>query len=117
MGTRGGTSSSGHTRFAPTGTTLAVATATSVLVGSKAVLVGKVEILGWLRGRLAVAVRGGITVLTPNATSHAAYPAHNVVIAVTPKLVIVRNGPKLYTGHTTLLTVPRNTTVRELQVG
>jgi hypothetical protein len=106
-----------HVAFAPTGTTLAVATAASVLVGTKAVAVGEVETLGWLKGRLAVAVRGGITILTPNATSHVAYPAHAVVAAVTPKLVIVRNGSKLSAGHTTLLTVPRNAVVRDLQVG
>jgi hypothetical protein len=106
-----------HVAFAPTGTTLAVATGTSVLVGSKAVPAGNVETLGWVNDRLAVAVRGGITVLTPNATSHAAYPAHEFVAAITPKLVIVRNGPRVFAGHTTLVTVPRNATVRDLQVG
>jgi hypothetical protein len=106
-----------HVAFAPTGTTLAVATATSALVGSKAVPAGAVETLGWLKGRLAVAVRGGITVVAPNATSHVGYPPHDVVAAITPKLVIVRNGPKLFAGHTTLLTVPRNATVQDVQLG
>ncbi|HEX4324554.1 MAG TPA: hypothetical protein VHZ77_07975 [Gaiellaceae bacterium] len=106
-----------HVAFAPTGTTLAVATATSVRVGSKVVPAGKVQTLGWLNGRLAVAVRGGITVLTANATSHAAYPVHDFVAAITPKLVIVRNGARVFTGHTTLLTVPRDAAVQDVQLG
>jgi len=104
-----------HVAFAPTGTALAVTTATSVQVGGKVVPVGTVETLGWLRGRLAVAVRGGLTVITPKATVHAA--SAGAVAAVTPKLVIVRSGSRLFTGHTTLLTVPRNADVRDLQVG
>ena len=106
-----------HVAFAPTGATLAVTTASSVAVGSKAVEVGNVEGLGWLRGRLAVAVRGGLTMLTANETSHVAYAGRAVVAAVTPKLVIVRDGSRLFTGHTTLLTVPRQATVRDLQIG
>ena len=106
-----------HVAFAPTGTTLAVGTATSVLIGSKVIPVGRLQTLGWLRGKLAVAIRGGVTVLAPNGASHVAYPAYAVVAAVTPKLVIVRNGPRLFTGHTTVLTVPRSATVRDVQVG
>jgi hypothetical protein len=106
-----------HVAFAPTGTTLAITTPTSVLVGSKTVEAGKVETLGWLRGKLTVAVRGGLTTVTPDETSHVAYGVRSRVAAVTPKLVIVQSGARLFTGHTTLLTVPPGATVRDLQVG
>jgi hypothetical protein len=86
-----------HVAFAPTGTALAVATPSSVLVGTRTVQTGEVEGLGWLKGR--------------------PYAARGFVVAVTPKLVIVRRGRKIFAGHTTLLTVPRNATVRDLQVG
>jgi hypothetical protein len=86
-----------HVAFAPTGAKLAVATRSSVLVGSKTIKTGEVEGLGWLKGR--------------------PYAAHGLVVAVTPKLVIVRRGSKISAGHTTLLTVPRNARVRDLQVG
>jgi hypothetical protein len=86
-----------HVAFAPKATRLAVATPSSVRVGGKTVATGEVAGLGWLKGR--------------------PYAAHGFVVAVTPKLVIVRHGPKIFAGHTTLLTVPRNATVRDLQVG
>ena len=104
-----------HVAFAPTGTTLAVSTADSVLLGSKAVDVGNVETLGWLRGQVAAGVRGGLTLITPKTTAHAT--SAGAVAAITPKLVVVRRGPRLLTGHTTLLTVPRDAAVRDLQVG
>jgi hypothetical protein len=106
-----------HVAFAPTGTALATATPSAVRLGSKAVPVGKVETLGWLNGRLAAGVRGGLTTIAPGATSHVAYGAHSLVAVVTPKLVIVRSGQKLFTGHTTLLTVSPNAAVRDLEVG
>jgi hypothetical protein len=110
-----------HVAFAPTSTKLAIATPNSVLVGGKEVVRGEVEALGWLRGRLTVAARGfaadDIFVFAPEGTSHRAYAAHGLVAAVTPKLVIVRNGAKVFARHTTLLTVPRTASVRDLQVG
>ncbi len=106
-----------HLAFAPTGTALALATPSTVRLGAQAVPAGQVEALGWLNGRLAVAVRGGLTTITPGATSHVVYGTHSLVAAVTPKLVIVRSGPRLFTGHTTLLTVPPNAAVRDLEVG
>jgi hypothetical protein len=110
-----------HVAFAPTGTTLAVATPDSVRLGAKKVVTGEVQALGWLKGGLAVAVRGsasdGITAFAPSEASHRAYTAHGFVEAVTPTLVIVRNGPKVFTGHTTLLTVSRDATVRDVQIG
>jgi hypothetical protein len=106
-----------HLAFAPKGTTLALATPSSVRVGAKEITSGEIEDLGWLRGRLAVVERGGLSVFTANQSSHASYAAHTHVAAITPSLVIVRSGPRLYAGHTTLLTVPRNATVRDVQVG
>jgi hypothetical protein len=109
-----------HLAFAPTGKTLAVATASSVRVGAKTVVRGEVEALGWLKGRLAVATRGfaadGISVFVPNKALPRSSAAHGFVAAVTPKLVIVRNGPRIFAGDTTLLTVPRNASVRDLQL-
>ena len=86
-----------HVAFAPTGAKLAVATRSSVLVGAKTIKSGEVEALGWLKGR--------------------PFAAHGFVVAVTPKLLIVRRGSKISAGHTTLLTVPRRASVRDLQVG
>ncbi|HEY2311423.1 MAG TPA: hypothetical protein VGH46_09965 [Gaiellaceae bacterium] len=106
-----------HVAFAPTGPTLALATPTSVRLGRKTLPAGRVQALGWLNGRLAIGERGGLTTATSDATSHAVYGARSLIAAVTPKFVIVRNGPRLFTGHTTLLTVPRNADVRDLQVG
>jgi hypothetical protein len=92
-----------HLAFAPTGKALAFATPDSTLIGEKKVASGPVEALGWLRGRLVTAGPGS--------------PAEGVVVAVTPQLVVVRRGRALLAGHTTLLTVPRNATVSDLQLG
>jgi hypothetical protein len=40
-----------------------------------------------------------------------------MVKAITPKLVVVQRGRTLVAGPTTLLTVPRSATVRDLQIG
>jgi hypothetical protein len=107
--------------FAPRGTALAVATPDSVLLGSKRLANGKVEAIGWFKGRLTAAVSGlasdRILVFAPNEALPTSYAAHGFVVAITPKLVMVRNGPKLFAGHTTLLAVPHNATVRDLQAG
>jgi len=110
-----------HVAFAPTGTKLAVATSSSVLLGPKRVLTGDVQALGWSKGRLAAAVSGfaadGIVLFAPYGAMHHTYAAHGFVEAFTPKLVIVRRGSKLFAGHTTLLMVARNSTVGDLQIG
>jgi len=110
-----------HVAFAPTGTKLAIATPSSVVVGGKTVIKAEVEALGWLRGRLAVAAKGfapeNIFFFAPNQASPRGYAAHGFVAAVTPKLVVVRNGPKVFAGRTTLLSVPRNASVGDVQVG
>ena len=93
--------------FAPAGRALAVERTNGVTLvrGSvrRKVTHGQVEAFGWVNGRLIVASRGS----SPRGS----------VVAVTPKLVIVRRGQRLFAGHTTLLTVPRGAAVRDLQVG
>jgi hypothetical protein len=110
-----------HVSFAPTGAALAVATPSSVLLGKKKLVSGGVQALGWLKGSLVVAVSRlaseRILVFAPHRTSHRAYAAHGLVAAVTPKGVIVRDGQRLFAGHTTILTVSPTATVRDLQVG
>jgi hypothetical protein len=92
-----------HLSFAPTGKALAFATPDSALVGAKRVASGPVDALGWFRGRLVAATPG--------------HPAGSVVVAITPHTVVVRRGRTVLAGHTTLLTVPRNATVSDLQLG
>jgi hypothetical protein len=110
-----------HLAFAPVGGVLAVATPNSVVVGARTVVSGKIKALGWLRERLAVATSGlaadDISVFAPNGAPRQSYPAHGLVEAVTPKLVVVRNGSKVFAGHATLLTVPRNASVHGLAIG
>ena len=94
--------------FAPTGHALAVENpdGVSLVNGSlhRKVTRGPIEAFGWVNGRLAVAARGSSQ-------------AHGIVTAMTPKLVIVRRGSRLFAGHTTLLIVPRTATVSDVQVG
>jgi hypothetical protein len=92
-----------HLAFAPTGKALAFATPDSALVGGKRVASGPVDALGWFRGRLVAA--------TPS------HPAGGVVVAITPQVVVVRRGQTVLAGHRTLLTVPRNATVSDVQLG
>jgi hypothetical protein len=107
--------------FAPVGERLAVATPSSVLVGEKTVVRNPIEALGWLRGRLTVVVPGlnsaKVLVFAPNDASHQTRATSGLISAVTPKLVIFRRGPKVFAGHTTLLTVPRKASVRDVMVG
>jgi len=110
-----------HVAFAPSGKELAIATPDSALLGRKKVATGPVEALGWLDGRLAIATPGldsaVIRLFAPNGALRGSYPAHGIVVAVTPKLVIVRRPGKLVAGHTTLVTVPPAAAVRDLAVG
>jgi hypothetical protein len=107
--------------FAPTGAKLAIATPNSVLVGRRKVVTGEVGALGWLRGKLAVATPGlgsaRVSSFSPGGAARGSFDVQGVVLAITPKLVIVRSGRKLVAGHTTLVTVSRTATVRDLQVG
>jgi hypothetical protein len=119
--TFGNTAPVTHLAFAPSGSTLALATPDSALVGGKKVVTGPVVALGWLQGRLAVATRGVdsgvIQLFTPNGTSRGSYTAHGDVVAVTPQLVVVRHVRDLVAGHAKLLTIPRAARLRDLAIG
>lgn len=104
--------------FATVGGKLAVATPSSVLVGRRTVLEGRdVRGLGWLRGRLAVALPGAVFLPALDGAPQHSYTIRGSVEAITPRVIVLRNGPKVIAGHTTLLTVPRNASVRDLQIG
>jgi len=111
--------------FAPSGDALALEGPKGVsLVNSSAhrhINTASVEAFGWLNGRLAVAVPGLnsalVRVFAPNGAPRGSSRAQGIVKAITPKLVVVQRGRTLVAGHTTLLTVPRSATVRDLQIG
>ena len=110
-----------HLAFAPSGRSLAVATPDSTLLGGTKVATGPVEALGWLHDRLAVAVPGldssAIRLFATNGASRGSFPAHGIVAAVTPRLVVVRRGRDLVGGDATLVTIPQAATVRDLAIG
>lgn len=93
--------------YAPAGATLAVETDDAVWLARGDEVhretTGAVEAFGWLRGKLAV-VRPG-------------RDSAGVAVAVTPRVVLVRTARGLVAGNTTLLSVPRRASVRDLQVG
>jgi hypothetical protein len=108
--------------FAPSGDALALGGTNGVsLSGRRHIDAENVEAFGWLNGRLAVAVPGlnsaQVHFFSPAGAPRGSTPAHGIVRAITPKLVLVQRGRNLLAGHTTLLTVPRDATVRDLQVG
>jgi hypothetical protein len=111
--------------FAPSGDALALEgpKAVSLVNGSahRQINSASVGAFGWLNGRLAVAVPGLnsnlIRVFAPDGALSGSSRAHGIVKAITPKLVVVQRGETLVAGHTTLLTVPRSATVRDLQIG
>jgi hypothetical protein len=74
-----------------------------------------------LNGRLAVAVPGRdsavIRSFAADGAPRGSSPAHGIVRAITPHLVIVQRGRVLVAGHTTLLTVPRRAAISDLQLG
>jgi hypothetical protein len=111
--------------FAPSGDALALEGTKGVsLVEQSAyrhIAAADVEAFGWLNGRLAVAVPGSnsavIHLFALDGASRGSSQVHGIVRAITPKLVVVQRGPKILAGHTTVLTVPRGATVRDIQVG
>ena len=111
--------------FAPAGDALALEGTNGVsLVEQSAyrhIAAPDLEAFGWLNGRLAVAVPGlnsaVIHLFAPDGASRGSSRAHGIVRAVTPKLVIVQRGRNLLAGHSTLLTLPRGASVRDVQVG
>jgi hypothetical protein len=111
--------------FAPSGDALALEGTNGVsLVEQSAyrhIAAPDLEAFGWLNGRLAVAVPGSssavIRLFAPDGAARGSSRVHGIVKAITPKVVVVQRGRSLLAGHTTLLTVPRDATVRDLQVG
>jgi hypothetical protein len=112
--------------FAPKGPALAVATPGDVWLfhdrGASAVERGTTETFGWLNGRLAVTGPPGLTsavirTFSPTGAPRGSSDVQGVVLAVTPKLVVVRSGRKILAGRTTLLTTRPAATVRDLQIG
>jgi hypothetical protein len=110
-----------HVAFAPTGSKLALATPGALFLGTKKVLGGDVHALGWLDGRLTAAFSGlgpdDVFLFASDRAVYRSYPAHGLVEAVTPALVLVRNGPRVFAGHRTVMNVPRNASVRAVQLG
>jgi hypothetical protein len=83
---------------------------------------GHVASFGWLGGRLADVVQGQgfslVRLFAPDGASRGSYRLRGSVVAVTPKLLVVRRGRDLVAGDTPLLTLPRGATaVEELQIG
>jgi hypothetical protein len=111
--------------FAPAGDALALEGTNGVsLVEQSAyrhIAAPDLEAFGWLNGRLAVAVPGlhsaVIRLFAADGATRGSSQAHGIVRAITPKLILVQRGRNLLAGHTTLMTVPRGATVRDLQVG
>jgi hypothetical protein len=111
--------------FAPSGDALALEDTKGVSLVEQSsyrhIAAADVEAFGWLRGRLAVAVPGSnspvIHFFAPDGGSRGSSQAHGIVRAITPKLVVVQRGRTLLAGRTTLLTLPRDATVRDLQIG
>jgi hypothetical protein len=58
-----------------------------------------------------------IHLFAPDGAGRGSSRAQGIVRALEPKLVVVQRGRNLLAGHTTLLTVPRAATVRDLQIG
>jgi hypothetical protein len=111
--------------FAPSGDALALEGTNGVSLleqsAHRHIAAADVEALGWLRGRLAVAVprlnAAAIRLFAPDGASRGSSQAHGIVRAIMPKLVVVQRGRNLVGGHTTLLTVPRGVTLRDLAIG
>jgi hypothetical protein len=111
--------------FAPAGDALAVSGTGGVSLLEQSsyrhIAAASVEAFGWLNGRLAVAAPGltsaVISLFTPDGASRGSFPAHGIVVAITPKLVVVQRKRKLVASHTTLLTVGRGAKVRDLAIG
>jgi hypothetical protein len=110
--------------FAPAGDSVAVEQDDGVWVlhqSSAEKIVGHVDAFGWLGGRLADVVpgQGFVLVRLFGATggSRGSFRALGNAVTVTPRVVVVRKGRNLVAGHTTLLTVPRGSTVQMLEIG
>lgn len=112
--------------FAPSGDALAVDRVGGVsLVRQDGRVVGladgAVEAFGWLNGRLAVAVPARdsalIRLFAPSGAGRGSRRVYGRILAITPRLVVVRERRRLVAGHTTLLDLTQRTSVRDLQIG
>lgn len=111
--------------FPPQGDSLALETPSGVWLAhgreANTETTGSVETFGWLNGGLAVAVptldSARLHLFTNAGTLRGSYKVHGIVVAVTPKLVLVRTQRGLVAGRLTLLSLPSGTSVRDLQVG
>jgi hypothetical protein len=110
--------------FAPRGDSVAVERTGGVWLlhqSAASEVRGDIEAFGWQRDRLAVALssHGSATIelFAADGSSRGSSRVRGTVVAVTPKLVVVRQGRSLVAGGTTLLTVPRGASVRGVQVG
>jgi hypothetical protein len=111
--------------FPPRGESLAVATPTGVWLAhlreANTLTTGSVEAFGWLNGGLAVGVPGRdsarLQLFTSAGIPRGSSKVHGVVVAVTPKLVLVRTPRSLVAGHSPVLGLQRQTSIRDLQVG
>jgi hypothetical protein len=111
--------------FAPTGDSLAVETPRGVWLArahaAHTVTTGGAEAFGWLNDGLGVAIQSGnsaqMRLFTGTGTPRGSYRVRGIVVAVTPTLVLVRTRHGLVAGHSTLLSIERRTSVRDLQAG
>lgn len=111
--------------FAPFGDALALQGTKGVsLVEQSAyrhIAAPQIQALAWLNGRLAVAVPGlnsaVIRLFSADGASRGSSAAPGIVKGITRKLVVVQRGRDFVAGHTTILTVPRGASVRELEIG
>ena len=110
--------------FAPTGDSIAVEQPTGVWVLHQSAATDirdTVDSYGWHGGRLGVAVPGldsaVVRLVAPDGASRGSIRVHGTVVAVTPKLIVTRNGQSLVAGRTKLLTVPRGASVEDVEIG
>jgi hypothetical protein len=114
-----------HLAFAPTGTTLAVATPVAAVVGGKTVANGDVEAIGWVHGRPAVALMTRrlrvIRSLARPGQPEEDFMAPGRVVELTGGLVLSRTRGNLVAGWrgkhvTTLLTLKPTTSIEDLAI-
>jgi hypothetical protein len=82
---------------------------------------GHVDAFGWLGPRLADVVPGQgfvlVRLFASSGASRGSFRAQGNAVMVTPRVVVMQKGRNLVAGHTTLLTVPRGSTVQTLEIG
>ncbi len=111
--------------FAPVGRTLALGTPGSAVLNGKTVATGDIEALGWVRGRLFVALEMGVTpplvrIFTTGGSQVGSFRVPGRAVAVTGGYVVARRGEVLAgraPGRSvSILTVPPEATVADIAV-